>query len=84
MVLKATSYYNQPVRAEIQLDGARTVGPSGKYIVISSPGQYDENSLENPSRIVPREMPLPNVSERFSVELPPHSVNILRIPAKTK
>jgi len=84
VVLKATSYYNQPIRAEIQLDGARTVGPSGKYIVISSPGQYDENSLENPSRIVPREMPLPNVSERFSVELPPHSVNILRIPAKTK
>jgi alpha-L-arabinofuranosidase len=84
VVLKATSYYNQPVRAQIQLDGAGTVGASGKYIRISSPGQYDENSLENPGAIVPKELPLSNVSERFSVELPPYSVNVLRIPATAK
>ena len=84
VVVKATSYSSKPVRAEIQLDGAGNIGRSGKHIVISSPGQYDENSLDDPHRIVPRELPLPRVSEHFSVELPPYSVNVLRIPATAK
>jgi alpha-L-arabinofuranosidase len=69
------------VRAEIQLEGAGKIGDSGRHIVISSPGQYDENSLDNPRRIVPREQPLPGCAKAFSVTLPPYSVNVLRIPA---
>jgi alpha-L-arabinofuranosidase len=84
VVVKATSYSSKPLRAEIQLDGAARVGRSGRQIVISAPQQFDENSLENPRLIVPRELPLSNVSERFSVELPPYSVNVLRLPARPK
>ncbi|HEU5070797.1 MAG TPA: alpha-L-arabinofuranosidase C-terminal domain-containing protein [Verrucomicrobiae bacterium] len=84
VVVKATSYSSKPLRAEIQLDGAARVGRSGRQIVISAPQQFDENSLENPRLIVPRELPLSDVSERFSVELPPYSVNVLRLPARPK
>ena len=82
VVLKATNYRSEPVRAEIQLDGAAEIGKNGQHIVIRSEGQYDENTLDNPRRIVPQEEPLPGCSERFSVLLPPYSVNLLRIPAE--
>ncbi|MCX6927006.1 MAG: hypothetical protein NT154_27935, partial [Verrucomicrobia bacterium] len=84
VIVKATSYSSKPVRAEIQLDGAAKVGASGKHIIISSPAQYDENSLDHPRRIQPKELPLSDASKRFSVELPPYSVNVLRIPATAK
>ena len=84
VVIKATTYSGKPIQAEIQLDGAAKVGQSGKHIAISSPGQYDENSLDDPRRIVPRELPLSSLSEHFTVELPPYSVNVLRIPASAK
>jgi alpha-L-arabinofuranosidase len=84
VVVKATSYSSKPVRAEIQLDGAARVARSGRQIVISAPQPFAENSLENPRLIEPRELPLSNVSARFSVELPPYSVNVLRLPAQPK
>jgi alpha-L-arabinofuranosidase len=82
VVLRATNYDKTPVQAEIQLDGAATVGATGQHIVIRADSPDDENSLESPLRIVPHEQPLPNCGKRFSVTLPPQSVNVLRIPAK--
>ena len=82
VVLKATNCHAQPVRADIQLDGAAKVGQAGRHLVIRSAGQYDENTLDNPRRIVPQDVPLPGCARMFSVTLPPYSVNVLRIPAE--
>ena len=82
VVIKATNYHATPVRAEIQLKGASSVGSTGRHIVIRSDQPRDQNTLDNPRRIVPREQPLPHCGKRFSVTLPPHSVNILRTPAR--
>jgi len=70
------------LRAEIQLEGAALVSPSGHHIVIRSDKPTDENSLDNPRRIVPQEAPLSNRDKSFSVTLPPSSVNVLIIPAR--
>jgi alpha-N-arabinofuranosidase len=82
VVIKATNYHATPVRVDIQLEGASSVGSTGKHIVIRSDQPRDQNTLRNPRRIVPREQPLTKCGERFSVTLPPHSVNILRTPAR--
>jgi alpha-L-arabinofuranosidase len=82
VVLKATNYHAQSIRADIQLDDAAKVGPAGRHIVIRSAGQYDENTLDDPRRIVPQESSLPACAKRFSVTLPPYSVNVLRVPAE--
>jgi alpha-L-arabinofuranosidase len=82
VVLKATNYEKTPVQAEIQLDGAAKVGKGGRHLVIRSDKPEDENSLDNPLRIGPRELPLNGCGRSFSVELPPGSVNVLRIPAR--
>lgn len=82
VVLRATNYDKTPVQAEIQLDGAANVGATGRHIVIRADSPDDENTLESPLRIVPHEQRLLNCGERFSVTLPPQSVNVLRIPAE--
>jgi alpha-L-arabinofuranosidase len=81
VVLKATNYDKKPVLATLALDGVTTVHASGQHIVIRADGFNEENSLENPHRIVPQEQSLPNCAKEFSVTLPPYSVNVLRIPA---
>jgi hypothetical protein len=73
-----------PIRAEIQLDGATSVGTIGHHLAVSSDELYRENDLDHPHRVVPRELPRPACDRRFSVTLPPYSVNVLRIPASGK
>jgi len=82
IVVKATNYQKEPVRAEVSLQGVNRVGARGKHIVISSGKPSDENTLESPRSIVPREQPLTNCASRFSVTLAPYSVNLLKIPAR--
>lgn len=82
VVLKATNYNPTPLRTDITLDGAGTVGRAGRLISISSDSLDGDNTLDEPQRIVPRETPLENCSSQFSVTLPPYSVNVLRIPAE--
>ena len=80
VVIKATNYHARPVRAEIQMEGVGSVAPAGQHIVLRSEKPTDENALDNPRRIVPQKKPLANCGPRFSVVLPPLSVNVLRIP----
>jgi alpha-L-arabinofuranosidase len=82
VVLRATNYSKQPVQANIALNGAKVVATAGRHTVISGEGVHDENSLEQPHRIVPKAQPLPGCAKDFPVTLPPLSVNVLEIPAR--
>jgi alpha-L-arabinofuranosidase len=81
VVVKATNYHPTPLVAQIQLDGAISVGKSGKLISISSDNLDGDNTLDNPRRIVPQESALTDCAPQFSVTLPPYSVNVIRVPA---
>jgi len=82
VILKATNYYSTPLKTDIELDGASSVESNGKHILMKSDSLFDENTLDNPKKITPKELPLPNCAKKFTVTLPAYSVNILRIPAK--
>jgi alpha-L-arabinofuranosidase len=84
LVLKATNYHKQPLQATLQIDGAGDVSPAGKHFVLRGESLTDENSLDQPRRIVPQEQPLLNCARQFSVTLPAYSVNLLRIPAQAQ
>jgi alpha-L-arabinofuranosidase len=82
VVVKATNYHAEPVCAEIRLEGTTQVAATGQHIVIRANKPEDENTLDKPDLITPQVLPLTDCSKDFQVTLPPHSVNILRIPAK--
>jgi len=81
VVLKATNYHQQPMRAGIQLDGIASIS-AGQHFVIRADKPTNENTLEAPLRIVPQEQPLSASGTKFDVTLPPLSVNVLRIPVQ--
>ena len=59
------------------------MGAEGQHFVIRADKLTDENSLDNPHRIVPQAQSLPNCAKQISVSLPAYSVNVLRIPAQS-
>jgi len=81
VVIKTTNYHATPVQADIRLNGAKRVSKTGRHIVINSADLYDQNTLDNPRKIVPQDKPLNNCGDNFTVTLAPYSVNVLRIPA---
>ena len=82
VVLKATNYHGTPVKTRINLEGAAQVAAVGKHIVITSGSVYDQNTLEEPRKIVPREEVLKGCAKQFSITIPPYSVNLIKILVK--
>lgn len=82
LILKATNYGSQPLPTEVTLDGVAEVGKVGKQFVFQAESLGDDNSLENPFKLTPKERPLAVPGSRFTVTLPPYSVSVLRIPVK--
>ncbi len=83
VVVKVVNYDPFPLETNIRLNGAETIGASGKQIIISSGNLNDRNNLEQPTRIVPVEKILSNCSKNFTVTVPAYSVNLFVIPAKS-
>jgi alpha-L-arabinofuranosidase len=81
VILKATNYQKTPLTTEVTLDGVANVAPTGGHLFMTSAEPYAENSFESPRLIVPQEVELKGCAPRFTVTLPPNSVNVLRIPA---
>ncbi len=82
IVVRATNYKPQPVAARITLDQAARVGATGRHVVLQWPNLKEDNTLEEPRRILPQERKLEGCAPEFTVILPPQSVNVLRIPAR--
>nr|MCU0981070.1 hypothetical protein [Pirellulaceae bacterium] len=64
------------------LTGTQSIGPTGEHIVLRADLATAENSLDEPLRIQPQRQALAGCSRKFTVELAPRSVNVLRIPAE--
>jgi alpha-L-arabinofuranosidase len=57
------------------------VEPNGKIIVLTSANPADENTLDEPTRVVPVEKIIENAGARFKHTFPPNSLTILRLKA---
>ncbi|HEV3119596.1 MAG TPA: alpha-L-arabinofuranosidase C-terminal domain-containing protein [Gemmataceae bacterium] len=80
LLLQVVNVENRPIPCQIALDGFSPAMATGKRIEIS--GQLgDENTAENPHRIVPREKPWQHgtKSGRLQTRFAPQSFTILRL-----
>ena len=78
-VIKFVNATEKPFTARIELAGAESVGRTGKAIVLTSGDPSDENSLDNPEKVVPEERVYKGFSERFTYTFDPWSFTVLRI-----
>jgi alpha-L-arabinofuranosidase len=66
----------------VELAGGRTAKSSGKALVLTSTKVTDENSFEEPKRVIPREESFSVATSPFEYTFPEHSFTILRIPTR--
>ena len=78
-VIKFVNATEKPFTAGIELAGAESVGRTGKAIVLTSGDPSDENSLDDPGKVVPEERVYKGFSDRFTYTFDPWSFTVLRI-----
>lgn len=78
-VIKFVNATEKPFTARIELAGAESVGRTGKAIVLTSGDPSNENSLDNPEKVVPEERVYKGFSDRFTYTFDPWSFTVLRI-----
>lgn len=79
LYLKLVNPNATPQTATINLANA-TITDGSSVIVLSGNDGMDENSLENPDRVTPKESALDGISgQQFTYEVPAYSLHILRL-----
>ena len=78
-VIKFVNATEKPFTAGIELAGAESVGRTGKAIVLTSGDPSDENSLDDPGKVVPEERVYKGFSDRFTYTFDPWSFTVLSI-----
>ncbi len=78
IILKAVNASSAPEEVAIDLDGTQWIA-GGEAVVLTSGSPTDENSLDNPNRVVPVRHSIPTVGTHFKWTLGPNSLTILRL-----
>jgi alpha-L-arabinofuranosidase len=81
VIVKILNTTRSLVETRIQLDGADHLVPQGELTVLSSNHAEDENSFDQPTRIVPETRKV-NFLSTSKLSLGPYSLNILRFHIK--
>jgi alpha-L-arabinofuranosidase len=78
LYLKLVNASSDPQPLEIALPGAQPK-PMAKLVRLNAPDTQTTNSIDDPNRVVPLEMPVDDVSSKFSITLPAYSIQVLQI-----
>lgn len=70
----------RPVK--IQIAGADKIESDGEMVSLTANSPDDTNSLEDPRHLVPRTENVDGLSSRFTRELPPYSITVLKLNTK--
>jgi hypothetical protein len=79
VVVKAINLAANSIEASINVRGFAGVAADGAMICLASDDLSHNNSLEEPTRLVPQEGSISNVANGFAHTFPPQSLTILRL-----
>jgi alpha-L-arabinofuranosidase len=79
VILKAVNVAAGDLTTDIQLDGVAAVQGPAKQIVLTSAAATDENTLADPTRVVPVEATIDAAAPTFRHTFPANSLTILRL-----
>jgi alpha-L-arabinofuranosidase len=82
LIVKAINIATEPVRAQVRIDGVLDVEKKARTVVLGAADLEDNNSLERPDYVIPKEAALNIASAEFEHEFPRYSLTLLRIPLK--
>lgn len=82
LVVKAINTAAEPVAARLTLQGLDSVKPKATVTVLTSEDLSDNNSLDEPHRVVPTENTIDAADDEFPYRFPARSLTVLRIRTK--
>ena len=79
LVIKAINVSPKPMNATLNLAGVERVAPTARLTVLTSARLTDNNSLDDPTKVVPATSDLRVSGSQFTHEFPANSLTILRL-----
>ena len=79
VIIKFVNSADEAQVIDFTLDGVTNVAPAGRAITLQADDLGDENSMDNPTKIVPVEKAFKKFGQTFSYEFPKYSFTILRV-----
>ena len=82
VIVKAINTADQKISASLKLTGVERVVLNATVTVLHSASVSDNNSLDEPTKVAPKESRLENASTDFAHEFPAHSFTVLRLKTR--
>jgi alpha-L-arabinofuranosidase len=82
LIVKAINVTAEPIPAELSFDGLKSVGAKAELTLLTSAQLNDNNSLQNPTNVVPKVSEITIADTKFTHEFPANSLTVLRVKAK--
>ena len=79
VIVKVVNVLERPIETRIQLEGAKDVGPEGTAVVLTSSSAADENTPDQPDRVVPVTKAVKIAGASFAHAFPARSLTVLRV-----
>jgi alpha-L-arabinofuranosidase len=79
LIVKVVNTAATPTETDIQFDGANKLGSSARAIVLTSESPRDENTLEEPTKVSPKEQSLSLSGKQLKHAFPGNSLTVLRV-----
>ncbi len=82
IILKVTNAAHAPQETTIRIQGDTRIAPQGRATLLTSANDTDENSFDEPKRVVPVAKDISGLAATFNHTFPPHSVTVLQLQAE--
>ena len=84
LIVKFVNATPNPFVASIDLAHASNVGKSGRVVTLTASAPTNENTLNEPCKVIPKESRYDDFAEKFDYAFEPWSLTVLRIRTKIK
>jgi alpha-L-arabinofuranosidase len=82
VVIKAVNAADRALGTTIVLQSPAKVGKMAKVVLLASDALTDENSIQAPKKVYPKDLSIQIGGRRFAYEFQPYSLTIIRVPVK--
>jgi alpha-L-arabinofuranosidase len=84
IILKIVNASSEPVETQIDLKGAGKLSGTGKAVVLTSASPLDENTLEEPTKVAPKNETVMLSGSAIRRSFAGNSFTVIRLPASGK
>lgn len=82
LIVKFVNATEEPFTTSINLENVTSIKRKGRVVTLTSADPKDENSLDDPKKVFPRESTYNGFSKKFDYTFEPWSFTVLRIGAE--